>query len=162
MDHEQIKVRMFSQILVGEGNRWFTSLPDSSILCYQALDDGFKERWAEKRHPRRFLAQFYSIRREESESVPEFYDGFVKVYNSIHSEFKPPHGTTELQYVESFDSKFSLWLSERRSVSLEDMIDDAMVVEINLTVAREKEKEEEEERTKTSPSFFPLTCHRPG
>ena len=69
VDHEDIKVRMFSQILAGEARRWLTSLPDSSLLGYQNLEDAFKGKWAEKKDPRRFLSQFYSIKREESESI---------------------------------------------------------------------------------------------
>ena len=42
VDHEDINVRLFSQRIAREARRWFSSLPDSSILGYQALEDAFK------------------------------------------------------------------------------------------------------------------------
>ena len=75
----------------------FTSLTDNSILSYQVLEDIFKERWAEKKDPRRCLSRFYSIRREESESFQAFSDRFMKVYNAVPSNFKPPPETAQLQ-----------------------------------------------------------------
>ena len=95
--HEYTKVRLFSQILDGGARRWFTSLTDNSILSYQVLEDVFKERWAKKKDPRRCFSQFYSIRREESESFQEFSDRFMKVYNDIPSDFKPPPKISQLQ-----------------------------------------------------------------
>ena len=96
MDHEYINVRLFSQILAGEARRWFTNLLDSSILGYQDLEDIFGERWVEKKDPRRCLSQFDSISGEESESVQEFFNIFMKVYGAIPLEFKPPPGTSQL------------------------------------------------------------------
>ena len=88
------------------------------------------------------MSQFYSIRREESESVQDFSDRFMELYNTIPPGFKPPLGTAQEYYIESFYREFSLSLSEKRSVSLEDMMRDAIEVEINLTTAREKGREE--------------------
>ena len=72
----------------------------------------------------------------------------MKVYDSILTQFKPPHGSTQLQYTESFDIKFTLWLIERRLVSLEGMMNDAIEVEISQTIARKKGREEGERRKK--------------
>ena len=70
----------------------------------------------------------------------------MKVYNSIPSQFKPPIGSAQLQFFEAFDGEFSLWLSERRSASLEDMMKHSIEVEVNLTPARKKKREEGEWR----------------
>ena len=64
------------------------------------------------------------------------------VYNDIPSQFKPPSSATQPQYAEDFDSEFTLWLSERKSASLIDMINDGIEVEINLTSTKEKMREE--------------------
>ena len=66
----------------------------------------------------------------------------MKVYHSTPSQFKPPPSSAQLQYVEAFDSEFTLWMSERRYASLADMMNDAIEVEINLTAAKEKRREE--------------------
>ena len=70
----------------------------------------------------------------------------MKVYNSIPSQFKTPLGASQLQYAEAFDSEFTLWMSETKSASLTDMMNDSLEVEINLTAAKKKGKEEGERR----------------
>ena len=70
----------------------------------------------------------------------------MKVYNSIPTEFKPPIGSSQVQYAEDFDSKFTLWLSERRSASLVAMMKYFIEVEVNLTTARKKKRDEGEWR----------------
>jgi hypothetical protein len=56
----------------------------------------------------------------------------MKVYNSIPTEVKPPPRVAQLRYVYSFDSDFSLFLREIRSNTLNDMMSDAIEVEVNL------------------------------
>ena len=70
----------------------------------------------------------------------------MKVYNSIPSQYKPPIGSAQLYYVEAFDSEFTLWLSERRSTSLADMMEDNIEAEVNLNAARKKKRDEVEWR----------------
>ena len=96
MDQDGIKFILFDQSLDREERRWFTSLPYSSISGYPALEDTFKERWKEKKDSRRFLSHFYFTRREENESVQEFSDRFMKIYNAIPYDFKPPPGVAQL------------------------------------------------------------------
>ena len=55
----------------------------------------------------------------------------MKVYNSIPTEVKPPPGASQLRYVDSFDNEFSLLLRERRYNTLDDMMSDAIEVEVN-------------------------------
>ena len=55
-------------------------------------------------------------------------------------------GSSQLQYVEAFDSEFTLLLSERRSTSLADMMKDAIEVEVNLAASRNKKRDEGEWR----------------
>ena len=87
--------------------------------------------------PMKCLSQFHSMKRKESESSQDFYDRFVKVDNAIPSQFKPPIGFAQLQYAKAFDSEFTLWLSERKTTSLADMMNDSIEIEINLIAARE-------------------------
>ena len=86
------------------------------------------------------------MRRRESESVQKFSDRFIKVYNAIPAQFKPPIGSAQFQYGEAFDSEFTLWLSERRSTSLVDMMKDTIEVEVNLTAARKNKMDNGEWR----------------
>jgi len=68
----------------------------------------------------------------------------MKVYNAIPTQFKPPPGSAQLQYVEAFDSEFTLLLCERKSVSFIDMMNYAVGVEVNLMSARRKKRDEGE------------------
>jgi hypothetical protein len=72
------------------------------------------------------------MRRSLDEIVQEFSAIFIKFYNSIPTEVNPPPRATQLRYVDSFESDFSLLLRERRSTSLDDMMSDAIEVEVNL------------------------------
>jgi hypothetical protein len=56
----------------------------------------------------------------------------MKIYNSIPTEVKPPPKAAQLRYANSFDSDFALLLRERISNTLDDMMSDAIEVEVNL------------------------------
>lgn len=71
------------------------------------------------------------MRRSPDETVQEFSARFMKVYNSIPTEVKPPKAA-QLRYADSFDNDFALLLRERRPNSLDDMMSDATEVEVNL------------------------------
>ena len=124
--HDDLKIILFSQCLAGEEIIWFTNLPYHSILNYQSFEDAFKNKWADKKNTKLYLSQYHSMKKKDGESVQEFFDRFMKVYNAIPSHFKPPAGSSQLQFVESFDSEFTLWLSKIKSTSLTDMMNDAI------------------------------------
>ena len=70
----------------------------------------------------------------------------MKVYNTIPTQFKPPPGSAQLQYVEAFDNEFTMLLCERKPASLADMMNEAVEVKVNLMSARRKKVEEGEWR----------------
>ena len=90
------------------------------------------------------MSQYHSMRRRESESSQDFSDKFMKIYNVIPTQFKPPPSSAQLQYVEAFDSEFTLWLSKRKSSSLVDMTNDAIEVEVNMNATKSKNRDEGE------------------
>ena len=96
VDHEDFKVRLLAQSLDGRARRWFTSLPDNSISSYQYFEEILKNRWEERKDPRKCLSNFHSIRGEESESFLEFSSRFLKVYDSIPTQLKPPPSDVQL------------------------------------------------------------------
>jgi hypothetical protein len=57
----------------------------------------------------------------------------MKVYNSIPNQVKPSLGASQLHYTDAFKSKFTLLLRERRSTSLNDMMNDAIEVKLHLS-----------------------------
>jgi hypothetical protein len=72
------------------------------------------------------------MRRSLDETVQEFSSRFMKFYNSIPTEVKPPPRAAQLRYVDSFSSDFALLLRERSSNSLDDMMSYAIEVEVNI------------------------------
>ena len=93
MDHDDVKVRLFAQSLAGEERKWYKSLLADSIHNYQAFEYAFKDKWEDQKNPKQYLSQYHSMKRWEIESFQEFSDRFMKVYNSIPSQFKPPIGS---------------------------------------------------------------------
>ena len=50
--HDDVKVRLFSQSLVGEARKWFKNPLDNSIRNYQAFEYSFKDNWEDKKNPK--------------------------------------------------------------------------------------------------------------
>ena len=84
------------------------------------------------------LTQYNNLRRGPNESVHDFSSIFKKTYNDIPVDVKPPPGTAKLHYVDAFSSEFTLFLRERRYVTLDGMIEDAIEVEVNITTSNKK------------------------
>ena len=59
----------------------------------------------------------------------------MKTYDSIPADVNPPLGVSMLHYVDAFSIEFTLLLRERRSISLTNMMDDAIEVEVNLSIS---------------------------
>ena len=50
VDHDDVKVILFSQRLAGEERKWFKNVPDNSILNYQAFEDSVKDKRGDKKN----------------------------------------------------------------------------------------------------------------
>jgi hypothetical protein len=72
----------------------------------------------------------------------------MRTYDAIPTDVKPPPGVAKLHYVDAFSSEFSLLLRERRFVSLTDMMDDAIEVEVTLTTSNKTKHKNETRRVK--------------
>ena len=88
------------------------------------------------------------MRRAPNESVQDFYSRFKKTYNAIPSNVKPTRHSAKLHYANAFSSEFTLLLRERRFVSLIDMMDDAIEVEVNLSTSNKTKQKKETKRVK--------------
>ena len=73
------------------------------------------------------------------------------IYNSLPVQCKPPEGMVELHYVEAFDDEFTLFLRERRSATLVDMMSDAIEVEINMMSSKRGKYKSEARNVKEEP-----------
>ena len=75
------------------------------------------------------------MKRGVNESVQAFSSIFMRTYESIPLDVIPPPGASKLNYEDAFDSEFTLLLRKRRYVSLIDMMDDVIEVEVILLVS---------------------------
>ena len=78
------------------------------------------------------MSQYNNLKKGKFESLHEFSNIFIRVYNSIISNIKPLEGAAKLHYADSFDSDFALLLRERKSPSFPSMFKDSLEVEENL------------------------------
>ena len=76
---------------------------------------------------------------------------FNTIYNSLPEDCKPPEGMAKLHYAEAFDDYFALFLRERRSATLADMMSDAIEVEINMMSSKRGRYKVEARKVKEEP-----------
>ena len=80
--------------------------------------------------------------------MQDFSTRFMRTYDAIPTDVKPPPGVAKLHYVDAFSSEFTLLLRERSYVCLRDMMDDAIEVEVNLTTSNKTKQKNETKRVK--------------
>jgi hypothetical protein len=83
-----------------------------------------------------------------NESVQDFSARFMRTYEFILADVKPPPGAAKLHYADAFDSEFTLLLRERRCTSLENMMHDAIEVEVNLSTSNKTKQRGDSRRVK--------------
>jgi hypothetical protein len=132
VDFDDAKMRLFAKSFCGEVREWFRGLPTGSIHVFQEFKINFLGKWESKKNSLHLLTRYSNLRRGLNESVYDFSARFKKTYNAIPADVKPPPGAAKLHYVDAFSSEFTLLLRERRFVTLDDMIEDATEVEVNV------------------------------
>ena len=72
----------------------------------------------------------------------------MRTYESIPVDVKPPPRVAKLHYADDFNSEFKLLLREGRSTSLENMIQDTIEVEVNLSTSNKTKQRGHNRRVK--------------
>jgi len=132
IEHEDVYSRLLVQTLEGQVRTWFQSLPATSILSYDTLEDSFLRQWDKRKDHLYYLTEFGSLRKNNLETVMEFIQRFNKLYNKIPAEVKPSQPTTKVTFVGTFEPDFALLLRDRRGATLNRMQDDAIEIESNM------------------------------
>ena len=101
-------------------------LPPRSIHNVQEFKTIFLRKWERKKNSLHLLTQYNNLKRGPAKSVQDFSTRFMKTYDFIPNDVKPPLGVAKLHYVDAFSSEFTLLLIERIFVSLTDMMDNAI------------------------------------
>ena len=80
--------------------------------------------------------------------MQDFSTRVMRTYDVIPADVKPPLGVAKLHYVDVFSSEFTLLLRERRFVSLTNMMDDSIKLEVNLIASNKTKQRNETRRVK--------------
>ena len=114
-----------------------------SIIGVEALDEIFLKQWGDRKDYLYYITEFGALKRKNGESLGDFMERFIKVYQKIPVEVKPPETTTMITFANTFDSKFALWLRAAKPSTLIVMQEVAIEVESNLLASNKLKAEEE-------------------
>jgi hypothetical protein len=114
IEHEDVYSRLLVKTFEGQVQNWFRSLPATSILSYDALEDAFLRQWGERKGHLYYLTEFGSLRKKNSETIREFIQRFNKLYNKIPGQVKPSQPVAKVTFAGDFETDFKLLLRERR------------------------------------------------
>ena len=101
------------------------------------------------------LTLYNQLKRGNHESIKNFSSRFKTIYNSLPEDCKPPKWMAKLHYAEAFDDEFPIVLRERRYATLENMMSDAIEVEINMMSSKRDRYKVEERKLKKNPKLLP-------
>jgi hypothetical protein len=83
-------MRLFTQSLAGDVRKWFRSLTTGSIADLEDFETNFLAKWGDKTNPLQLLTQYNNMKWSPDETVRDFSDRFMKVYNvtqALHWNF---------------------------------------------------------------------------
>jgi hypothetical protein len=122
--------------LTGDVKKWYKGLCATSVLDLTAFQRSFLKRWEVKKNPLQILSEYENIRRNQGETVQDYYTRFNNLYNTIPAKIKPPQSLELIKFLDGFDADMSYQLREINSTTLEDMQKNAISVEANLLAKR--------------------------
>jgi hypothetical protein len=132
IEHDDVSMRAFSQSLQGDAKAWFRHLQPQSISSWDELREAFRRFWGERKSWNLLLSEFYAMRRMKDETISNFNRRFASLYYKLPKEVQPLEVAAMLHYVTTFQSDLSFLLMERKSMSLQQMFNNAQEVEDNL------------------------------
>ena len=142
--------------LKGEVKKWIRALNSRSIHNFRRFEALFLEKWEEKKKFVQMLTLYNQLKRVNDESIKNLSSRFNTIYNSLPEDCKPPEGMAKLHYAEAFDDEFAMFLRERRSVTLANMMSDPIEVEINMMYSKRGRYKVEARKIKRRTTSFYL------
>jgi len=107
-------MRLFSKTLFRDVAIWFNNFKVDSIGSWTELSNAFSKCWGEKKSLDLYLADFYSFRREEEESLSIFNRRFYNIYHDMPLEIQPTESVSMVYYVMTQHSEHVLLFLERK------------------------------------------------
>jgi hypothetical protein len=131
--HEDVFVRTFSQYLHGNARLWFRNLKADSIGSWAYFHDLFLRYWGENKSYEQYLSEFSAMKRRRDETVVIFNRIFQNFYLSMPIDIRPSEVVARVFYTATHHHPYlTLFLRERRSLTLQQMFTDAEEIEDNL------------------------------
>jgi hypothetical protein len=69
VDFTDVKMRLFTQSLVGDVRKWFRALAPGSVAYFTTFETLFLARWGDKKNPLQLLTQYNNMKRSPNEIV---------------------------------------------------------------------------------------------
>ena len=95
------------------------------------------------------ISEFYSMERQEGETMSSFNMMFARFYYNMSKEIQPLENAAKLYYASTFPPKLSLLLLERKSVTLQQMVVDSLEVEDNLRISKKLSDQDSDDKSRT-------------
>ena len=115
---------------------WFKHLQPESISTWEEIYDIFLKFWGKRRPLDQILSEFYSLKKQEGETMSSFNRRFASFYYNMPKEIQPLENAAKLYYATTFPPQLSLLFLERKSVTLQHMFIDSLEVEDNIRMSK--------------------------
>jgi hypothetical protein len=142
VDEADVQMRLFAQSLTGDIKKWYKGLRAASVVDLTTFQRSFLDRWEVKKNPLQILSEYENIKRNQGETLQDYYTRFNNLYNAIPVDIKPPQGLALIKFHDGFNTDMSYQLRERNSTTLEDMQKREISVEANLLAKRVRQRME--------------------
>lgn len=93
-DHEDFKMRLFSQCFTGEVRKWFKALTQGILHNWNEFEDSFLRKWGYRTNHVQALTEYNILKRAVDETIQNFSKIFNKFYDSTLAHLKPPPRST--------------------------------------------------------------------
>ena len=119
-------MRDFAQSLQGDVKEWFNHLKSQSIKTWGEFFYTFLKFWGKRRAMDQILSEFYSMKKQEGETMLSFNRMFASFYYNLPKEIQPLEDAAKLYYASTFLPEFYFLLLERKSVTLQHLFIDSL------------------------------------
>jgi hypothetical protein len=156
VEHDDVCMKTFYQYLQGDAKEWFRHFHPESISSWEELKDAFLKFWGERKSWNQYISEFHAMERHKDETISMFNRRFSSLYYKMPKEVQPPEVASMLHYVTTFQSDLSFLLMERKSMSLQQMFNNAQEVADNIQACKKLQNQFLDEELKAEE---PETVH---
>ena len=87
----------------------------NSITGFDELEEIIVKHWGDRKDYVYYIIEFGTLKRKAYESLANFTKRFNKIYQKFLEEIKPTETTNMINFENSLDYEFTLWLKAEKS-----------------------------------------------